>query len=94
MRTAAKWLCMLLALLGLSACGGSVPEETQSAETASGQEETALKTYTIHLIRHGLTEGNEKGPFFFFNGLDNNIYYMLPPDCKYYNFSGFVNVLN
>ena len=43
MRTAAKWLCMLLALLGLSACGGSVPEETQSAETASGQEETALK---------------------------------------------------
>ena len=43
MRTAAKWLCMLLALLGLSACGGSVPEETQSAETASGQGETALK---------------------------------------------------
>ena len=43
MRTAAKWLCMLLALLGLSACGGRVPEETQSAETASGQEETALK---------------------------------------------------
>lgn len=50
MRTAAKWLCMLLALLGLSACGGSVPEETQSAETASGQEETALK----------ITVGDEK----------------------------------
>lgn len=50
MRTAAKWLCMLLALLGLSACGGSVPDETQSAETASGQEETALK----------ITVGDEK----------------------------------
>ena len=39
-------------------------------------------------------EGNEKGPFFSFKGLDNNIYYMLTPDGKYYNFSGCGNVLN
>ncbi|MCR5419549.1 MAG: glycogen debranching enzyme [Lachnospiraceae bacterium] len=39
-------------------------------------------------------EGNEEGPFFSFKGLDNNIYYMLTPDGKYYNFSGCGNTLN
>ncbi len=39
-------------------------------------------------------EGNENGPFFSFKGLDNNIYYMLTPDGKYYNFSGCGNTLN
>ncbi|MEE3475613.1 MAG: glycogen debranching enzyme, partial [Ruminococcus sp.] len=39
-------------------------------------------------------EGNEKGPFFSFKGLDNNIYYMLSPDGRYYNFSGCGNALN
>ncbi|MCR5405790.1 MAG: glycogen debranching enzyme [Lachnospiraceae bacterium] len=39
-------------------------------------------------------EGNEKGPFFSFKGLDNNIYYMLTPDGQYYNFSGCGNTLN
>lgn len=44
MRAAGKWLCMLLTILGLAACGGGhVSEETQSLETVSGQEETALK---------------------------------------------------
>ncbi|MBR6486532.1 MAG: glycogen debranching enzyme [Lachnospiraceae bacterium] len=39
-------------------------------------------------------EGNENGPFFSFKGLDNNIYYMLTPDGRYYNFSGCGNTLN
>ncbi|MCR4806286.1 MAG: glycogen debranching enzyme [Lachnospiraceae bacterium] len=39
-------------------------------------------------------EGNEQGPFFYFKGLDNNIYYMLTPDGNYYNFSGCGNTLN
>lgn len=44
MRAAGKWLCIVLAILGLSACGGGhVPEESQSAEAVSGQEEIALK---------------------------------------------------
>ena len=34
------------------------------------------------------------GPYFSFKGIDNNIYYMLTPDGKYYNFSGCGNVLN
>jgi len=39
-------------------------------------------------------EGNEKGPFFSFKGVDNNIYYLLTPDGQYYNFSGCGNTLN
>jgi len=39
-------------------------------------------------------EGNEQGPFFSFKGFDNNIYYLLTPDGKYYNFSGCGNTLN
>ena len=39
-------------------------------------------------------EGNEFGPCFSFKGVDNNIYYMLTPDGKYYNFSGCGNTLN
>ena len=39
-------------------------------------------------------EGNEHGPFYSFKGVDNNIYYLLTPDGKYYNFSGCGNTLN
>ena len=39
-------------------------------------------------------EGNENGPFYSFKGVDNNIYYLLSPDGKYYNFSGCGNTLN
>ena len=36
----------------------------------------------------------EGGPFISFKGLDNNVYYILSPDGKYYNFSGCGNTLN
>lgn len=39
-------------------------------------------------------EGNEKGPFYSFKGIDNNIYYLLTPGGQYYNFSGCGNTLN
>ena len=48
----------------------------------------------LDVVFNHTAEGNEKGPFFSFKGLDNNIYYMLTPDGKYYNFSGCGNVLN
>lgn len=48
----------------------------------------------LDVVFNHTAEGNENGPFFSFKGLDNNIYYMLTPDGKYYNFSGCGNVLN
>jgi glycogen operon protein len=48
----------------------------------------------LDVVFNHTAEGNEKGPCFSFKGIDNNIYYMLTPDGKYYNFSGCGNVLN
>ena len=48
----------------------------------------------LDVVFNHTAEGNEMGPYFSFKGIDNNIYYMLTPDGKYYNFSGCGNVLN
>lgn len=48
----------------------------------------------LDVVFNHTAEGNEAGPCFSFKGIDNNIYYMLTPDGKYYNFSGCGNVLN
>ena len=46
------------------------------------------------MVFNHTAEGNELGRTFCFKGFDNNIYYMLTPDGKYYNFSGCGNTLN
>lgn len=48
----------------------------------------------LDVVFNHTAEGNENGPFISFKGFDNNIYYMLTPDGKYYNFSGCGNTLN
>ncbi len=48
----------------------------------------------LDVVFNHTAEGNELGPCFSFKGIDNNIYYMLTPDGKYYNFSGCGNVMN
>ncbi len=48
----------------------------------------------LDVVFNHTAEGNEMGPFFSFKGFDNNIYYLLTPDGKYYNFSGCGNALN
>ena len=48
----------------------------------------------LDVVFNHTAEGNEIGPSFCFKGFDNNIYYMLTPDGKYYNFSGCGNTLN
>ena len=48
----------------------------------------------LDVVFNHTAEGNEKGPFFSFKGIDNNIYYMLTPNGSYYNFSGCGNTLN
>lgn len=48
----------------------------------------------LDVVFNHTAEGNENGPFISFKGFDNNIYYMLTPDGKYYNFSGCGNTVN
>jgi len=48
----------------------------------------------LDVVFNHTAEGNEKGPYISFKGLDNNIYYMLTPDGHYYNFSGCGNTFN
>ena len=48
----------------------------------------------LDVVFNHTAEGNEMGPCFSFKGIDNDIYYMLTPDFKYYNFSGCGNVMN
>ncbi len=55
--------------------------------------ENGIEVYLDVVFNH-TAEGNEQGPFFSFKGFDNNIYYLLTPGGKYYNFSGCGNTLN
>lgn len=48
----------------------------------------------LDVVFNHTAEGDEQGPYFSFKGFDNNIYYMLTPEGKYYNFSGCGNTLN
>ncbi|HIS26071.1 MAG TPA: glycogen debranching protein GlgX [Candidatus Pullilachnospira intestinigallinarum] len=81
------------------------PNTSYTSEVEYNREGKELKTLIRQLHREGIqvildvvfnhtAEGNEEGPFFSFKGIDNNVYYMLTPDGKYYNFSGCGNTLN
>ncbi|NLG05074.1 MAG: glycogen debranching protein GlgX [Clostridia bacterium] len=81
------------------------PNTCYSSAVEYNREGNELKTLVKLLNQNGIevildvvfnhtAEGNENGPFFSFKGVDNNIYYMLSPDGKYYNFSGCGNTLN
>ena len=56
-------------------------------------KERGIEVYLDVVFNH-TAEGNEMGPFFSFKGFDNNIYYLLTPQGRYYNFSGCGNTLN
>lgn len=81
------------------------PNTSYSASREYNREGNELKHLIQVFNQHGIevyldvvfnhtAEGNEEGPFFSFKGFDNNIYYLLTPDGKYYNFSGCGNSLN
>ena len=81
------------------------PNTSYAASSEYNREGRELKEMIQLLKREGIevildvvfnhtAEGNEFGPFISFKGLDNNIYYMLTPDGKYYNFSGCGNTFN
>ena len=81
------------------------PNTAYAAQAEVGHEGEELKELVracnalhidviLDVVLNHTAEGNERGPFFSFKGLDNNVYYMLTPDGKYYNFSGVGNTLN
>lgn len=81
------------------------PNTSYSSSLEYNREGNELKRLVKELNANGIevildvvfnhtAEGNEQGPFFSFKGFDNNIYYMLTPDGKYYNFSGCGNTVN
>jgi len=81
------------------------PNTSYTADQEYNREGKELKTLIKKLNENGIevfldvvfnhtAEGNEEGPYISFKGLDNNIYYMLTPDGRYYNFSGCGNTLN
>ncbi len=81
------------------------PNTAYTANIEYNREGKELKTLIKKLNENGIevfldvvfnhtAEGNEKGPYISFKGFDNQIYYMLTPDGKYYNFSGCGNTLN
>ena len=81
------------------------PNTSYSSIQEHNNEGNELKTLIKALNENGIevildvvfnhtAEGDEKGPFFSFKGIDNNIYYLLTPDGRYYNFSGCGNSLN
>ncbi len=81
------------------------PNTSYAARREYNREGNELKSLVKMCNDHGIevildvvfnhtAEGNEEGPYFSFKGFDNNIYYMLTPDGKYYNFSGCGNTMN
>lgn len=81
------------------------PNSSYASTEEFNQEGTELKELIKELHLNGIevildvvfnhtAEGDQKGQYISFKGLDNNIYYMLTPDKQYYNFSGCGNTLN
>jgi glycogen operon protein len=48
----------------------------------------------LDVVFNHTAEGDSKGPFMCFKGVDNSVYYMLTPGGEYYNFSGCGNTFN
>jgi len=90
---------------GYSTVGFFAPKSGYAATGKLSMQVDELKALIKELHRNGIevildvvfnhtAEGNEKGPYISFRGLDNKTYYMLTPDGYYFNFSGTGNTLN
>ena len=95
----------LLNYWGYSTVCFFAPKAGYAASAPFGMETDELKNMIKHLHRNGIevildvvfnhtAEGDEKGPFISYKGIDNRTYYLLTPDGKYYNFSGCGNTMN
>jgi glycogen operon protein len=96
---------VLMNYWGYSTVGFFAPKAGYAASGRHGMQVDELKTLIKDLHAAGIevmldvvfnhtAEGNERGPYISFRGLDNQTYYMLTPDGYYFNFSGTGNTLN
>ncbi len=90
---------------GYSNVGFFAPKAGYAATGNFGMQIDELKTMIRELHKNNIeiildvvfnhtAEGNEKGPYISYRGIDNKTYYILTPDGWYYNFSGCGNTLN
>lgn len=90
---------------GYSTVNFFAPKAGYAATGKYGMEADELKNLIKKLHQAGIevildvvfnhtAEGNEKGPYISYRGIDNKTYYLLTPDGHYYNFSGCGNTLN
>jgi len=90
---------------GYSTVGFFAPKAGLAATGKLGMQADEFKTLIRDLHKNGIevildvvfnhtAEGNEKGPYISFRGIDNKTYYILTPEGWYYNFSGCGNTLN
>ena len=92
-------------LWGYSNVGFFAPKAAYAASGRFSMQVDELKNMVKRLHANGIevildvvfnhtAEGNEKGPYISYRGIDNKTYYMLTPDGSYFNFSGCGNTLN
>lgn len=95
----------LLDYWGYNPVGFFAPNTSYTSQTEYNREGLELKNLIrsfhdsgievfLDVVFNHTAEGDEHGPFFSFKGFDNNVYYLLTPQGKYYNFSGCGNTLN
>ena len=95
----------LLDYWGYNAVSFFAPNTSYTAGIEYNREGDELKSLIKKLHENGIevildvvfnhtAEGDENGPYISFKGVDNNVYYMLTPNGKYYNFSGCGNTIN
>jgi len=96
---------LLVNYWGYSTAGFFAPKAGYAATGKFGMQVDELKKLIMDLHASGIevildvvfnhtAEGNERGPYISFRGIDNNTYYLLTPDGYYYNFSGTGNTMN
>ena len=92
-------------LWGYSNVGFFAPKAAYASSGRFSMQVDELKNLVKHLHANGIevildvvfnhtAEGDQRGPYISYRGIDNKTYYMLTPDGSYYNFSGCGNTLN
>lgn len=96
---------LLLNYWGYSTVGFFAPKAGYAATGKLGMQVDELKNLIKELHRAGIeimldvvfnhtAEGDQRGPYISYRGIDNRTYYILTPEGYYYNFSGCGNTLN
>ena len=92
-------------LWGYSNVGFFAPKAAYASSGRFSMQVDELKNLVKRLHANGIevmldvvfnhtAEGDQRGPYISYRGIDNKTYYMLMPDGSYFNFSGCGNTLN